>query len=459
MKRIKKKDFCINIFFSLIFIILICINNSFIGSDSSLMLKVILDGIVGLIFILFSYIKLKGLKNLYRNIEFVYGISFFIYSIVGCIIFILDEYTPRFYYFKINEKILVQTLSIYINTFCIYSMLCFLFNRFKYINYDEALYRDGNSRILSRKVLIFFDFVALFVTLLNLIKIFSYGTSFFNLTTAAKRNVINSGISHYINLFMVIYSLFVSLLYFTNENFKKNKSAKINILSIVIYWLITLTCERRMFVTFLLGFFFIILVNVKKINFKKLIIAIFIIIFLLFSAAIRDNINFSNHDFVDVLYSSSTEFYCTFMISDAYMYYNHDLEYGKTYIIDSITKLFPKALLKNKSEDLSFKFKKEYNTNVGFAFNPIAEGILNFGKIAPLIVAFLMFFICSFANNMVKRNIMYYIILLTFSLDFCRGAFSNVFFDTIFCFIFIFVMFKVSISKNKKCIGGKLSER
>ena len=79
MKKIKKNDLCTNIFFSFVFIIMLIINNLVITNTSSLVKKVILDGCVGGAFIFFSYIKLKSLKNMYRNIEFVYGFSFFIY--------------------------------------------------------------------------------------------------------------------------------------------------------------------------------------------------------------------------------------------------------------------------------------------------------------------------------------------------------------------------------------------
>ena len=199
-----------------------------------------------------------------------------------------------------------------------------------------------------------------------------------------------------------------------------------------------------MFVTFFIGFVFILLYKVKKIKIKDLLVFIFIIIFLLFSAALRDNISLKNHSLVDVIYSSTTEFYCTFMISDAYVANQHDLLYGKTYIVDSISKLFPRFILKNKSEDLSFQFAKEYNTNVGFAFNPVAEGILNFGKWAPIGVSIIMLIITSIARKLINKNILYYIVILTFMLDFCRGAFSNVFFDSIFCIVLIFLLFKVS---------------
>lgn len=66
----------------------------------------------------------------------------------------------------------------------------------------------------------------------------------------------------------------------------------------------------------------------------------------MFSAAIRENISFSNHKINDVLYSSTTEYYCTFTITNALLNYNDKLSYGKTYYYDSFTKLFPSFVLK-----------------------------------------------------------------------------------------------------------------
>lgn len=443
-KKIRKKDLLNNILFAIIFFIIILINRYINNTSCNLLLMIYLDLISGILFFLCSFLKLKNFKELFRSIEFMYGISFFIYSIIGSIIFVLDNYIPRFYYFRISESIMAKTLSIYIYTFCFYSILCFGFNKIKYTDFDSIIEKSSKTQKLSRINFIIFDMIAILAIFMNLTKILKYGSSFFLLSTASKRSIINNGISHYINLFMIVYSLFLTFIMISKENWKKNKDIVLNIIIISLYWLITLTCERRMFVTFFIGFVFILLYKVKKIKIKDLLVFIFIIIFLLFSAALRDNISLKNHSLVDVIYSSTTEFYCTFMISDAYVANQHDLLYGKTYIVDSISKLFPRFILKNKSEDLSFQFAKEYNTNVGFAFNPVAEGILNFGKWAPIGVSIIMLIITSIARKLINKNILYYIVILTFVLDFCRGAFSNVFFDSIFCIVLIFLLFKVS---------------
>ena len=95
--QINKKNMGTNIVISMMFLVMLGINIFLLNENCSLLSKVIYDGIVGFIFFICSYIKLKSLKNVYRNIFCIYGLSFFIYSIVGCIVFILDNYVPRFY--------------------------------------------------------------------------------------------------------------------------------------------------------------------------------------------------------------------------------------------------------------------------------------------------------------------------------------------------------------------------
>ncbi len=54
----------------------------------------------------------------------------------------------------------------------------------------------------------------------------------------------------------------------------------------------------------------------------------------LFSAAIRENIFFLIIKINDVLYSSTTEYYCTFTITNALLNYNpEELSYGKNVLL------------------------------------------------------------------------------------------------------------------------------
>ncbi len=117
---------------------------------------------------------------------------------------------------------------------------------------------------------------------------------------------------------------------------------------------------------------------------------------------------------------STTEYYCTFSITNAYIVNPPELQYGKTYLYDTFSKFFPRAIFPNKPEDLSKQFKDEYNLKVGFAYNPVAEGILNFGKYVILFLPILLVFITIMANKLGRLNILNYIIIAISSFDFLQ---------------------------------------
>lgn len=447
MKKIKKRDLIINFTMVLFSIIIMFFNNNMV---LSLEQRLIISFVYFAIYIVNSIIKVKGIKNIFFSIEIIYSIVFFAYMSLGALIFVLDGYSPRFYYFKYNLNSMNKTLAIYLNIYCIFNAICFFTNSIREYNMKANLEKIENKTLELNNEFTIFDFIALFATLYCLIRLLSKGISFFSLTTLERRAVLNSGISHYINLYVIVYSLFLATTHIFKK-FNKNVVYKFRILNILVYWLIFLTCERSVFVAFLIGFFMIFAVTIKKIRFYHIFIIVVITISFLFSAALRENIKLSSHKLGDVIYGSTTEYYCTFTISNYYVQNKQDLLYGKTYVVDSISKLFPSFLLKNKPKDLSQKFKEENNLNVGFAFNPVAEGIMNFGEVgAVIVVPLITFMIITIAKIFAKKNVLYYIITACYSLYYCRGAFSNYFFDIVFCYCLIFVFYKFTIGRGKK---------
>lgn len=442
----KKNEMFINFISIFVSFLMILINNLI---DYNIKVRLILFFLYFCFIIIFSVVRMKEIKNCFFNINFIYGCVFFVYSFVGPLIFVLDNYSPRYYYFNYNTTTMNQALKIYINIYSIFNILSFTFNKIKPIDMKTRVDNLKFKTMSLNNTLTIYDFIALFSTLYCLIKLILCGTSFFGLSTLQKRDVLNSGISHYINLYVIVYSLFL-ILPFLFKNQKKNFAFYTRVLNIAVYWCIFLTCERSVFVAFLIGFIMLFVTKLNKIKLKHILMITFIFVMFLFSAATRENISFSNHKINDVLYSSTTEYYCTFTITNALLNYNEKLSYGKTYYYDSFTKLFPSFILKNKPKDLSQQFKEKNNLNVGFAFNPVAEGIINFGIFgATIFVPMLMFVITSIAEKFGKKNILYYVIVACYSLYYCRGAFSNFFFDIIFCYVIIFCIYKINF------LGGK----
>ena len=54
----------------------------------------------------------------------------------------------------------------------------------------------------------------------------------------------------------------------------------------------------------------------------------------------------------------------------------------------------------------------------------------------------------NFAEKFGKKNILYYIIVACYSLYYCRGAFSNFFFDILFCYTTIFCIYKIKLFRR-----------
>lgn len=444
MKTINKNQLFINFCSIVCFCIILFINNCFINNLTH---AIILNIFAFFTFLLFCVLRLKGLKNCIYSVEFIYGIVFWIYSIIGPIIFSLDNYSPRYYYFQINSSYMFKTLVLYINIFMIYGIICFAFNKIKNRNIDKKILNlEEKTAILNNKVNLL-DFVNIFASLSVLYKLLSYGSAFFSLQTLVKRDILNSGISHYLNLFMVVYSLFIALAFFSKN--KKNTLFKFRFFITLLYWFVYVTCERRMFVSFLIGLILIAFAKLKKIKLKHIICVFMVMAFFLLIAAYREGILNKDRKINDILYSSTTEYYCTFSISESYIVKPPELKYGKTYVFDTLTKLVPRYFYPNKPEDLSQTFKKENNLNVGFAYNPVAEGILNFGKSAFIFVPLIIFMITIICNYLSKKNVLYFLIICVNSLDFFRGAFSNYFFDVLFCIIIAFIIYGVKI---KKCL-------
>ncbi len=115
--------------------------------------------------------------------------------------------------------------------------------------------------------------------------------SFFNLSTLQKREVLNNGFTHYISLYMVVYSMYVIVMIILKS--KKNIIYNTRVIIIGIYWGIFLTCERRMFVIFAVGSLMIALYAIKKVKIKNSIIIGSVIVLLSISTALRTGIKFT----------------------------------------------------------------------------------------------------------------------------------------------------------------------
>lgn len=102
----------------------------------------------------------------------------------------------------------------------------------------------------------------------------------------------------------------------------------------------------------------------------------------------------------------------------------------------------PSFIFSNKPRLLGDVLKDEAGLNVAFAFNPIAEGLINFGFLSVLSTPILMYMYIFFANKFKKCNYFMYMLFYGYVMNFFRGMFAVMIFDFIVFYIFYTLLFK-----------------
>ena len=90
----KKNEMFIN-FMSIFGSLLIVLLNNVV--DYNIKMRLLLFFLYFCFIIIVSVVRMKEIKNCFFNINFIYGCVFFAYSFIGPLIFVLDNYSPRYY--------------------------------------------------------------------------------------------------------------------------------------------------------------------------------------------------------------------------------------------------------------------------------------------------------------------------------------------------------------------------
>ena len=167
------------------------------------------------------------------------------------------------------------------------------------------------------------------------------------------------------------------------------------------------------------------------------------IIIMLFASFSR--MHLKKYNIKDVFYYSFGEFINVNYVTNYYINNTYNLKYGKTYTIDVITSVLPKKLYPKKSQQLSTEFMHTVNSNYGLAFNPIAEGLVNFGnKCVYILLPLVLFFYIKLAYIIGKKYNFIYFIFVAENINFMRGQFSN----SIFLIAFIGIVVGLIINSS-----------
>lgn len=392
--------------------------------------------VVYILFFIQTYKSLGSLKKMVMSFEFILATVFFVYAVPCSILYVMDGYKPRIQYFLIDDNSIYLTLKLYYSIFCIFLTLITMFGGIRSLDdYTNNRYQN----IMYKNRFDIFDLFAFIIFIYIFYLYFRNGFSIFSIYFQDLRKMIQGNYGNflgYLYIYMIAYS--------SNNIYKiinRDKSKRIMykevfvVVLLILFWGLSLLTDRRNFVNLgvmlILTYFY----KLRKINIKVIVSTLTVIVLLLSISYFRSGT--TKKDFNNVFFLSTGEFVLTQYVTNYYINYDYDLRYGKTYTIDVITSFIPRRIYKNKPILLSQEFKNQAKTNVGYAFNPVAEGIINFGyKGAMISTPIILLLYVKLAYYVSKKNFLYYIAACAESINFCRGIFSVSAFS-LFLMIFI----------------------
>ena len=450
MKNIKKYKLInfISIFI-LIMMSLIVNTNSEIGIKGMIAFSTI-SYLIVLITLLLKY---KNFKSLLISCEFVFETIYMAYALPAAICFLIDGGIGRIAMFRITQSTILKTLIIYYNINIVFIVLLLL-RRNDIKNYDFI--KNKLSFDIKFNKINIFDIIALLLTGYFIWKNLKDGLITSNISYYTKRSMLSLGnIYDYIFMYMIAYCYSNYYLYAYNKTRIKLFSSKLFLVIIlaIFFWGISLFTGRRYFIFLILLLTFVIFSKVKKIKLKSMLILGTIICSLLFLSFYR--MHLKQYTFKDVYYFSFGEFINVNYVSNYYMCHDYELQYGKTYILNTITYLLPSKIYKNKPKTLALEFMNKIRSNYGLAFNPIAEGLINFGeKWIYLFLPLVFIFYTNLAYKLGKIHNFLYFIVASETINFMRGQFATSIFSIAFIGILSYLIVVSNI--NMKYINNRI---
>lgn len=430
------------VIFSAIYIVFLVIVNAF---AVNIVTTLVLFFLSYFVFLFYSLKKQKTLKNIILSAEVIFETVFFVYAVPAAIMFILDGYEPRIKFFLIDNFTMLETLQLYFKINCIFIILVIITGGVHTLNFYN---KEKNNKNTSRIKFDAFDIIAIVLVIYFYYLHFRNGLDIFGTYFHDLRELIQSNIHNfnsYIYLYMIPYSCvnIYRILFSNKEILKKGKYKVIfTIVIMLAFWGLSLLTDRRNLVTLLFMLILIYVYKLRKVSFKILLVGFLCVVMILSISFFRSGT--SNRSINNVLFLSLGEFVLTNYVSNYYINNCDDLQYGKTYIYNTLTSFLPSQIFPEKPELLSVQFQKEAKTNVAYAFNPVAEGLINFGKVGAIFtVPFVMLFWVKLAYIASRKHILFFVIICAESINFFRGIFSVSVFSVVVMAIFTIFMLKL----------------
>ena len=401
------------------------------------------------IMLFFFYRKLRSLKRIITSIEFLYISAYSIYAIMPAIQYVIDDGKQRLEFFSITQAGVSISTKWYLMIFLNIIIVLFLFNYPMDKKYELRIKKEIRNT-QSRKVNGVFDIVAGICVMIFIYSFLKNGLSFFALDFVYRRSTSDFAIRQYIWLYMMVYSVEIICECSFNKDILKNKRRIIQLGIIFVFWSASLLVDRRHFVPVIVAVVLYMIFMNKKISKTLIIFIILFVLSMILYAVVRSEIQVGTVDINTLIYNAFAEFILTGYITVFYaMHPVNSFYMGRTYIWDTITRVFPKSIFPWKPTDLAEIFMKSVLQNrVGFAFNPVAEGYLNFGGYLIWFVPIIFLIFIKIGYRLTNKEPLFYFMFCSYFLDFSRGQFANCIFDIVVMYIILYAMKNVRIKNG-----------
>lgn len=384
-------------------------------------------------------------RRLVLSIEFVLITAFLLYAVIGPITFVWDGFKPRTYAFSITRVDMLITLQLYFKILIQTALWLVLF----FVRSEKQGFAVITSRVsLTIRHSIFADILAVGCVIFFSFLFLKSGFSVFDLYIRDIRTQVDTPVNQYIYVFMVVYSYV-----FLQEFIVHRMVQSITILRIgmiALFWFFSLFVDRRYFVLLMLMVAYTVICNAKKIRIRSIFIILMILVVLLLTSMLREGFSLGSLSMNDSFYYSTTEFTLTNYVS---VFYSaragtiYPLMHGLTYTWYVFAYLFPSVIFPWKPESLGTVFMQQAHTNVGFAFNPVAEGIVNFGMNCVYLVPVLLVLYVWVAKTLGRRNKFIYILFYAYVINLMRGMTAMIVFELVFMVVLFYLFFEKAPQK------------
>ncbi len=406
------------------------------------------------IFVLFYILTLLAFRSLLgswgkvvTSIETIYLSVSFIYSIMASVQFKLDNGSQRVWYFAITEDLMRKTLNLYLQIFMLFVLLLFLFghpkNNFGKIDEKLIVVKNARKMLLADIIAILCTSFFFYFGIKNINQLLSSYRDF-------RRSMKFSG-QQYVWLYMMAYTISFLSGTSVDHTFLLKRSNFFRLAIIASFWGVSILSDRRHIIPVIIAVFLMVMSQNKTIDPKYIIRFAIIVVFMMIYAVVRLGLSVGGVPIQTLVYTMCGEFILTQYVTCYYISHPvSELLFGKSYVWYTMTKAIPRLFYSGKPLDLSLTFYNEViKSGSAFAFNPVAEGLINFGGFSVFVTPIIIYLFMQIGVKIGKKEPLFYFIICAYSLDFFRGEFANCIFDVVF--LYLCVKFFSGTRVKRKC--------